>query len=113
MAQTWPDTTPTEVQLTAGSATLAIDLRGGGTRALTVGDWQVLDGYAPAAVPSGSRGAVLLPWPNRIRDGRWTWQDKALQLPVASPQQPNAMHGLVAWQPWQQLAASSHEATVG
>src|SRR3954464_1681965 len=104
MAQSWPDTTPTEVRLTAGEATVAIDLRGGGTRSLTVGDWQVLDGYPPGAVPSGSRGAVLLPWPNRIRDGRWTWQGTQLQLAVASPQHPNAMHGLVAWQPWQLLA---------
>jgi aldose 1-epimerase len=113
MGQTWPDTVPTDVTLTAGEATLAVDLRGGGPRALTVGAWPVIDGYAAGAVPSGSRGAVLVPWPNRIRDGRWTWQGRALQLPVASPQHPNAMHGLVAWQPWQLLAGGAHEATDG
>src|SRR5215212_9105337 len=113
MGQSWPDTTPTEVQLTADAATLAVDLRGGGPRALAVGPWEVLDGYAAGVVPSGSRGSVLLPWPNRIRDGRWTWQGKQLQLAVASPQQPNAIHGLVTAQPWQLLAQDSGTATVG
>jgi aldose 1-epimerase len=56
---------------------------------------------------------VLLPWPNRIRDGRWSWRGRQLQLPVASPQHPNAMHGLAAWQPWQLLAEGTHETTVG
>jgi aldose 1-epimerase len=113
MAQTWPDTEPQEVRLTAGEAALAVDLRGGGLRELTVGDWAVLDGYPVGAVPSGSRGAVLLPWPNRIRDGRWTWRGTQLQLAVASPQHPNAMHGLVTAQPWQLLGEDSGTATVG
>ena len=69
----WPPTEPTEVVLRAGHARLAIDLRGGGLRRLVVGDWEVLDGYPAGAVAGGSRGVVLLPWPNRVRDGRWTW----------------------------------------
>ena len=34
----------------------------------------VLDGYPSGAVPEGWRGAVLVPWPNRVRGGRWTWR---------------------------------------
>src|SRR6185503_3445237 len=113
MPQSWPSTEPTEVRLTAEDATLAVDLRGGGTRALTVGEWAVLDGYPAGTVGSGSRGGVLLPWPNRIRDGRWSWQGTTWQLPVASPEHPNAMHGLVAWQPWQLLDQEAAAATVG
>lgn len=109
----WPATEPTEVTVTSGGAALAVDLRGGGLRALTVGAWDVLDGYEPGAVPSGRRGGVLLPWPNRIRDGRWTWQGRELQLDVASLAKPTAIHGLVSWQPWQVLDAADDRATVG
>ena len=109
----WPRTDPLDVELTAGPARLAVDLRGGSLRALTVGDWAVLDGYAAGEVPHGRRGGVLLPWPNRIRDGRWRWQGTDLQLEVPSADSPNAIHGLVSWQPWQVLAATADTATVG
>ena len=114
MPDIWPPVEPREVQLTAGEASLAVDLRGGTLRRLTVGAWEVLDGYpAGGAVPHGRRGGVLLPWPNRLRDGRWTWEGEELQLEVASPVSPNAMHGLVGWQPWSVLAAADDTATVG
>jgi len=109
----WPGTEPTEVQLTRGNAQLAIDLRGGGPRRLAVGDWEVLDGYQAGTVPSGRRGGVLVPWPNRLRNGRWTWNGHDLQLEVASPATPNAMHGLVSWQRWEVVSATEDSATVG
>ena len=109
----WPATEPTEVSLTAGSAELTVDLRGGGLRTLTVGAWDVLDGYEPGAIPSGRRGGVLLPWPNRIRDGRWSWQGRDLQLDIASVGKPTAIHGLVSAQPFQVLDQADDRVTVG
>ncbi|MPR00101.1 aldose epimerase [Modestobacter sp. I12A-02628] len=109
----WPAAEPTEVQLRAGDARLVVSLRGGGLRELVVGDWAVLDGYPAGAVPKGRRGGLLLPWPNRLRDGRWSWQGTDLQLDVASPSSPNAMHGLLSWQPFAVLAATEDAVTVG
>jgi aldose 1-epimerase len=109
----WPATEPTEVRVTAGGAELTVDLRGGGLRTLTVGSWGVLDGYESGTVPSGRRGGVLLPWPNRIRDGRWTWQGRELQLEIASAAKPTANHGLVSSQPWQVLDEAADRVTVG
>jgi len=109
----WPATEPTEVHLAAGNAELVVDLRGGGLRALSVGSWDVLDGYAAGTVPSGRRGGVLLPWPNRIRDGRWAWQGEDLQLDIASPAKPSAIHGLVSAQPWSVLECAADRVTVG
>jgi aldose 1-epimerase len=114
MAQSeWPSTEPTEVVLSAGDARLAVDLRGGGMRRLVVGDWDVLDGYPAGAVNQGWSGAVLVPWPNRVRDGRWSWRGRDLQLDLRSPAEPNAIHGLVAWQPWAALSQGPAAATVG
>lgn len=109
----WPTSRPTGVELASGNARLEIDLCGGGMRRLVAGNWDVLDGYPAGAVADASRGAVLVPWPNRIRNGRWNWQGRDLQLDVQSPEQPNAIHGLVAWQPWELLDTAGDRAAVG
>jgi aldose 1-epimerase len=109
----WPPSEPAEVHLSHGRAQLAVDLRGGGPRRLVVDEWDVLDGYPAGTVPQGRRGGVLVPWPNRLRDGRWTWNGHDLQLAVASPETPNAAHGLVSWQTWTVLAATADAASVG
>jgi aldose 1-epimerase len=109
----WPPSDPTEVQLHQGEAQLAISLRGGGPRRLVVGDWDVLDGYPAGTVPHGRRGGVLIPWPNRLRNGRWVWAGQDLQLEVSSPESPNAMHGVVSWQPWTPLSTTDSTASVG
>ena len=113
MSAAWPATEPTEVEISSGDARLAVDLRGGAMRTLTVGDRELLDGYPAGTVPSGSRGRVLLPWPNRIRDGRWSWDGRDLQLELAGSDKPTAMHGLVGWQPWSVLESGDGAVTVG
>ncbi len=40
-------------------------------------------------------GAVLVPWPNRIRDGRWLHDGRTLQLDITEPRRGNALHGLL------------------
>jgi aldose 1-epimerase len=109
----WPSTEPRDAEVTAGAARLAVDLRGGGLRQLVVGSWHVLDGYPSGTVPAGRRGGVLVPWPNRLRGGRWRWRGRDLQLDVVSPASPNAVHGLVTAQPWAVLAQTEDAVTVG
>ncbi|WP_245177347.1 aldose 1-epimerase family protein [Geodermatophilus sp. DF01-2] len=113
MSAAWPATEPTEVAIASGDASLVVDLRGGRMCALTVGDRELLDGYPAGSVPSGSRGRVLLPWPNRLRRGRWSWGGRDLQLELAGPDKPTAMHGLVGWQPWSVLGQADGAVTVG
>ncbi len=113
MSAAWPATEPSEAEITSGDARLVVDLRGGGMRALTIGDRELLDGYEAGTVPGGRRGGVLLPWPNRIRGGRWSWGGRDLQLELAGPDKPVAMHGLVGWQPWAVLEQSGDAVTVG
>ncbi len=47
-----------------------------------------------------SRGALLAPWPNRVADGRWSWDGTEHQLPLTEVPRRNAIHGLVSWRPW-------------
>ncbi|MCU1601136.1 MAG: aldose 1-epimerase family protein [Frankiales bacterium] len=87
--------------LTAGDARAVVTEVGGGIRAFTVGDVEVLDGYAEGAMCDGGRGQTLLPWPNRVDRGRWTWQGDEHQLPLTEPSAGNAIHGLTRWSNWE------------
>jgi aldose 1-epimerase len=60
----------------------------------------VLDGFGDDEVCSGGRGQQLIPWPNRVRDGRYSFAGKRQQLAVTEPGNGNAIHGLVRWANW-------------
>jgi aldose 1-epimerase len=73
---------------------------GGGLRLYETGAGPVLDGYEAAERCSGGRGQVLMPWPNRLGDGRYEWRGRTQQLPLTEVEAGNAIHGLVRWAPW-------------
>ena len=73
---------------------------GGTLRRYDVGGRPVLDGFDETAMADGGRGQVLAPWPNRVADGRWTWEGKELQLALSEAAKHNAIHGLVRWAGW-------------
>lgn len=60
----------------------------------------LLDGFGEDAMPAGGRGQLLVPWPNRIRDGRYTFAGATQQLALTEPKRGNASHGLVRWVSW-------------
>ena len=73
---------------------------GGGLRTYTAGGRDVLDGFGPDEQARSGRGQVLVPWPNRLRDGSYEFDGRRQQLPLAEPEQSNAIHGLVRWAGW-------------
>jgi aldose 1-epimerase len=85
---------------------------GGGLRTYDAGGAPVLDGYPVDAMCDGARGQTLIPWPNRVQDGTWTWQGDEQQLSLTEPAQHNAIHGLVRWLEWRPVARSASSVTV-
>jgi aldose 1-epimerase len=73
---------------------------GGGLRAYTVDGEDVVDGYAEHEMCSAARGAPLLPWPNRLEDGRYEFAGVSHQTPWSEPDRRNAIHGLTRWLSW-------------
>jgi aldose 1-epimerase len=69
-------------------------------RHYSVAGRDVLDGFDEAEVAGGGRGNHLVPWPNRIRDGRYIHNGKQQQLALTEPANGNAMHGLGRWANW-------------
>jgi len=73
---------------------------GAGLRTFTAGGRDVVDGYAADEICPSGRGQVLMPWPNRIADGAYTYDGREHQLPLTEPEARNAIHGLACWRPW-------------
>src|SRR5439155_3984233 len=48
------------------------------------------------------------PWPNRIRDGRYSFAGIDRQLSITEPELGNAIHGLVRWVNWRVVGQSAH-----
>ncbi len=67
----------------------------------------MLDGYPLEAMADGARGQTLVPWPNRVKDGRWAWRGEQRQLALTEPEQHNAIHGLVRWLSWRPVEQSA------
>ena len=64
--------------------------------------------------PAGNGTPILFPFPNRIRDGRFTFQGKSYQLPATNG--PNAIHGFAmsaAWDVLEQRTTASEAYLVG
>jgi aldose 1-epimerase len=57
--------------------------------------------------PTRSGIPVLFPFPNRIRDGAFTWEGKQYQLPQNDPAKKNAIHGFACRKPWRVLGQGS------
>jgi len=73
---------------------------GGGLREYTVNGRELLDGYGADEMSSSGRGQVLIPWPNRIQDGRYSFDGDDHQLAIDDVEEQDAIHGLVRWAGW-------------
>jgi aldose 1-epimerase len=92
-----------ELELRHGSHRVVVTSLGGGIR-----EWDgVLDGFAPGERPRSGRGQVLMPWPNRITDGRYAWEGETYELPLNEP--PYAIHGLVRNVEWEVAGDAAFE----
>lgn len=60
----------------------------------------LVDGFDVDAMPAGGRSQLLVPWPNRLRDGRYAFGGATHQLALTEPKRGNASHGLVRWVSW-------------
>jgi aldose 1-epimerase len=67
----------------------------------------VLDGFGEEEMCSVARGQPLLPWPNRLEDGRYDLNGTSYQLPLTEPEQHNAIHGLARWLRWDSVEQSA------
>jgi aldose 1-epimerase len=86
---------------------------GGGIRLYEVAGRSVLDPYPVDAMRDGAHGTPLIPWPNRLGDGRYRFDGVDYQVALTEPEKHNAIHGLLYWRPWRVLRHTAEQVTVG
>lgn len=84
----------------AGGYRAVVTECGAGLRELGYDGRPLVEGYPEDAHASGGRGQLLVPWPNRIRDGRYRFGGRDHQLPLSEVARGHASHGLVRWASW-------------
>jgi aldose 1-epimerase len=82
-------------------------------RQYSVGERPVIDGFALDAACDGGRGQPLVPWPNRLADGRYRFGGRDIQAGLDDPERNNAIHGLVRWLNWELAEKSESRVTMG
>lgn len=57
--------------------------------------------FPATELPTAYKGKILLPWPNRIEAGRYSYAGVDYQLPVNEVETGSAAHGFVTWLNWE------------
>lgn len=112
---------PPLVELRAGAAVLGISPATGGsiTRYASVREDRTYEWMRPAppdAIANRSAGAMssfpLVPFSNRIRDARFRFRGRSIQLPQNFGPEPHAIHGHGWRAPWTVVSRTEQELTL-
>ncbi|MEV0247631.1 aldose 1-epimerase family protein [Nocardia sp. NPDC050712] len=98
-----------QYRITSGAQEAVIVEVGGGIREYRVDGRDVLQPYAEDSMADGAHGAVLIPWPNRLRDGKYQFGGADYRVPLTEPAKNNAIHGFLRWRPWDACGYNENE----
>ncbi len=85
---------------------------GAALRQLSIGDVELTTGFDDRYPPPFSCGTVLVPWPNRVRDGRWVHHGRTLDLDITDHSHHSALHGLLRDTPYARVEHSASSITL-
>lgn len=89
-----------QYEIAAAGYRAVVTESGAALRVLSYGERDLVDGFAEDQMSPGGRGQLLMPWPNRIRDGKFSFGGRDLQLALTEPKRSHASHGLARWAAW-------------
>ncbi len=99
-------------QLHAGEQSAEIVSVGAGLRRYTYASGAVVRSYPEDELPPKGSGAALVPFPGRIRDGKYIFEGQTQQLALTEPATGNAIHGLGRWARWECIGYHDSEVTL-
>jgi aldose 1-epimerase len=102
-----------QFEITNGAQLATIVEVGGGIREYAVAGRDVLDPYPLQAICDGAHGAPLIPWPNRLADGRYRFEEVDYQVALTEPTKHNAIHGFLRWRPWRAVERTHGRVVMG
>lgn len=77
-------------------------------RAYVRGGVPVVEGFAADEMPTGGRGQVLFPWPNRLDHEPWAYSGRTARATIDNPVTLTGNHGLVRWRPFEVKALNQN-----
>lgn len=84
----------TEYALQAGPYSAVVTAQGAALRQLRHGERHLIVPFPAGGPIPDYRGILAAPWPNRIADGRYTFEGAEHQLPVNETERGCALHGM-------------------
>jgi aldose 1-epimerase len=84
-----------QFEIVSGATRAVVTEVGAGMRSLVVGPRPLVETFGEQDRPPKGAGTVLVPWPNRVAAGRWTWEGAVQKLALSEPDAGNAIHGLL------------------
>src|SRR5699024_7946819 len=96
-----------QIAITHGSYSATIATVGASLRALTFEDRDLITTFPANLVRPCFHGSTLVPWPNRLAGGCYTYAGVNQQIPVNEPERNNALHGLATWENWDIIKTST------
>lgn len=97
----------TQISLRSGNLAAEIASIGASLRSLTADGRDLVAPFAEDEVRPLYRGVVLVPWPNRVVDGRYAFDGVEQQLPLTEPDRGHALHGLACWADYRVVARAA------
>lgn len=107
-----PPLTGKQFTIMAGEHEVTAVEVGGGLRRYTHAGADVLVPYGEAELPPNGSGQVLMPWPNRLARGRYSFGGRTYQVPITEVARGNANHGLARWARWVPVAVDRAAVTL-
>jgi aldose 1-epimerase len=104
--------TGAQFELHRGRQRLVVTEIGAGVRSWTVGGQELLASFSPGERDEAFCGRVLVPWPNRVRDGRYAFDGAEHRLELSEPELGNALHGLVLHSRWHGVRTSERRVSL-
>lgn len=98
--------------LQAGDHHVTVTEVGAGLQRYAIDGTDVTVPYPDDALPPRGCGSTLMPWPNRIKDGRYIFAGGDQQLALTEPDAGNAIHGLLRWVRWAKVRHSDDALTL-
>jgi aldose 1-epimerase len=102
-----------EYRIEGGGYTAVVLGLGAAVRELTYEGRPLVVGFGADEEMPNFRGAFVAPWPNRIEDGRYSFDGSSHELPINEPERGTALHGLVFDIPWTLVEHTESAVTLG
>ncbi len=102
-----------EYRIEGGGYTAVVLGLGAAVRELTHEGRPLVVGFGADEDMPNFRGAFVAPWPNRIADGRYSFDGVDYELPINEPERGTALHGLVFDIPWTLVEHTASAVTLG